>query len=57
VGDSANDVLAARSANVSSIIINRKASYIEKLRKLSPNYIVNSLSEGMDLLKQLVYGT
>jgi HAD superfamily hydrolase (TIGR01549 family) len=57
VGDSANDVLAARSANVSSIIINRKASYIEKLRKLSPKYIVNSLSEGMDLLKQLVYGT
>jgi len=54
VGDSVNDVLAAKNANVSSIIINRWTSYIEKLRKLSPNYIVNSLSEAMDLLKQLI---
>jgi len=54
VGDSVNDMLAAKNANISSIIVNRKASYIEKLRKLSPNYIVNSLSEAMDLLKQLI---
>ncbi|MCP8309448.1 MAG: HAD family hydrolase [archaeon] len=54
VGDSINDVLAAKDANVYSIAINRWPHYIEKLRKSSPDYIVNSLGETMNLLKRLI---
>jgi len=54
VGDSINDVLAAKDANVCSIAINRWPYYIEKLRKLSPDCTVNSLSETTNLLKQLI---
>lgn len=57
IGDSINDVLAAKNANVFSIIINRQANCFEKLKKSSPNYIVNSLSEAMNLSKQLIDGT
>ncbi|MGQ9468639.1 MAG: HAD family hydrolase [Nitrososphaerales archaeon] len=53
IGDSINDVLAAKDANVCSIAINRFSS-IEKLRKPSPDYIVNSLSEAMNLLKRFL---
>jgi len=54
VGDSINDVLAAKDANVYSIAIGRWPQHIEKLRKLSPSYIVKSLGETADLLKQLM---
>lgn len=54
VGDSINDVLAAKDANVCSIKINRWPHSIEKLRKLSPDYIVNSLNEAINLLKRLI---
>ena len=57
IGDSINDMLAAKNANVFSIIINRQANCFEKLKKSSPNYIVNSLSEAMNLSKQLIDGT
>ena len=54
VGDSINDVFAAKDANVCSIVINRWLHNIERLRKSSPDYIVNSLSEAMSLLKRLI---
>jgi len=54
VGDSINDVFAAKDANVCSIVINRWPHHIEKLRKSSPDHIVNSLSEAMNLLKRLM---
>ncbi len=57
IGDSVNDVLAAKDANVCSIVINRQASSHEKLRKSSPNFIVNSLAEAMNLLEQIIGGT
>lgn len=54
VGDSINDLLAARDAGVCFIKIDRLANYIERLKEASPDYTVKSLSEAMSLLKQLI---
>ncbi|MGQ9719607.1 MAG: HAD family hydrolase [Nitrososphaerales archaeon] len=54
LGDGINDVLAAKDAKVRSIAIGRWAHSKEKLAQLSPDYVVTSLNEAMNLLKQLI---
>jgi len=51
IGDSINDLLAAKDASVCFIKINRWTNSIERLKEASPDYIVKSLSEAMSLLK------
>jgi len=50
IGDSFNDVLASKDAGVHSILINKSHSMDKNLEK-SPDRIINSLSEVIDLIK------
>ncbi len=50
IGDSFNDVLASKDAGVHSILINKSHSMDKNLEK-SPDHIINSLSEVIDLIK------
>ncbi|MCP8305374.1 MAG: HAD family hydrolase [archaeon] len=53
VGDSPNDVLAAKDAGVRFIMVSRFRS-AEELKQASPDYAVNSLSETIELIKQFI---
>ncbi|MEM3437106.1 MAG: HAD family phosphatase [Nitrososphaerales archaeon] len=54
VGNSINDLLAAKDANICFIKIDRQANSIERLKEVSPDYTVKSLGEAMSLIKQLI---
>ncbi|MEM3383755.1 MAG: HAD family phosphatase [Nitrososphaerales archaeon] len=54
VGNSINDLIAAKDAKIRFIKIERCTNYIDKLIELSPDYTVKSLSEAMILMKRSI---
>ncbi len=53
VGDSKNDILAAKNAGIKSIAITHGYNQGENIKELNPDFVINSLIEIKDILNGL----
>ena len=53
VGDSRNDILAAKNAGVKSIALTYGYNYGEPIENESPDYVINNFSEILSIIDQL----
>jgi phosphoglycolate phosphatase len=52
IGDSKNDILAAKAANMESIGLTYGYNYGEDIRVYQPDWCLNNFSELLDLLRE-----
>ena len=50
IGDSKNDILAAKNADIKSVLVTHGYNQGENIKELNPDFIINSLMEIKDIL-------